>query len=58
MSHEENLNIHTGTIFDIEMPAGRNLRPLVTWGAARGGHSLGGGAGGSAGDRDGGGRRW
>lgn len=56
MSREKNLNVNTGTIFDIEIPADRNLRPLVTWGAVRGGHNLGGGAGASSGDRHGGGR--
>ena len=57
MSREEALNIHTGTVSEIEISADRNLRPLVTWAVVRGGHSLGGGVGVPSGERDGGGRR-
>jgi hypothetical protein len=58
MSREENLNIDTRTVSHIEISADRNLRPIVTWSVVRGGHSMGGGAGVSSGERDGGGRRW
>jgi len=57
MSRKEAPNIHSGTVFDLEISADRNLRPLVTWAVVSGGHNLGGGAGVFSGERIGGGRR-